>query len=1178
MSQETQQNEQLLNKDTNNNETSVKREFGLSSLAIDNGTTVLVIIAIIVTLGALAYVTMPRENFPEVKLPQVYVGVPYPGNSPLDMENLVARHIEKELKSVSDIKEIRTTCVQDFATIIAEFDVSIPVEDALQDVKDAVDKAKPDLPNDLPSEPNVFEVNLSELPIMNINISGTANLAELKDYAEYLQDEFEALKEVNKAEIIGIPEKEVSISVRYQDLEARELSFYDIEQAIQRENVTISGGDILTDNLRRNVRVVGEFKTMEEIRNIIIAHEKQNIVYLKDVADVSFGYEERESYAREYAFNKNMEAALPIVTIDIIKQNGENLLTCSDEVNRIVKYAEENIFPEAINVQIINDQSKFTRSMVSDLENSIIMGVLLVVLVLLFFMGLRNALFVGVAIPLSMLMGFLMLSFSGATLNTMVLFSLILALGMLVDNGIVVVENIYRLMSEGLPPIQAAKEGVGEVAVAIIASTATTLAAFVPLLFWNDVMGEFFRFLPLTLIMVLGSSLFVGLVINPMLTSKFMRIDDPNAKTKYRNFAIIIVALIVLATLCYLAGAKLWGGIFVATALLGVLNKFILTPSGNFFQARIMPALERSYQAFIGFALTGFRPILFFTATIGMLIGAIMLMGAAGLKVEFFPTTDPQYVNVFIQHPIGTDIEKTNTFANEIQDIVIDAVAPYDFMIESVLIKVGEGTSDPMGGQPSLGGTPNKSRVTVSFVDFVERNGVSSFEVMDAMREAIKGYAGVQITVDKDANGPPTGPPINIEIVGEDYENLINISEDVKRYLTDSGIPGIEELKLDLETGKPELLLEVDRDKARRFGLSTQQIAGTVRTAVFGKEISTYKEGEDDYPINLRFDQEERYNLQSILNQRITFKNNRGVVSQIPVSAVADVQYTSTFGSVNRKDLDRVVTVYSNVVEGYNANEIVAQYKNLMSKYDMPEGYSFKFTGEQQEQQESSEFLMFAMLVAVMLIFLIMVAQFNSVSAPFIVIMSVLFSTIGVFLGYVIFRMDFIIMMTGIGIISLAGIVVNNAIVLIDYIMLLRERRREQLGLDDKDYLPKEELTEVIIEAGTRRLRPVLLTAITTVLGLIPLATGFNINFYTLLTELNPNIFFGGQSVGFWAPMAWTVIYGLVFATFLTLVIVPVMYLGIDRMKSGIFGRSQEIKAAINQQPNEDDDMQLAGA
>lgn len=1114
-------------------EKNLEKQFGLTTLSLTNRTTVMVITFLIVTMGISTYITLPKESFPEIQQPIVYIGTPHPGNSPVDMENLITRPIEKELNTISDVDLIKSTSVQDYSTIIVEFTPDTEIEDALTKVKDAVDRAKPELPSDLENDPNVFEMNFSEFPVLNINLSGDYNLRQLNDYAEYLEDEIEKLSEISKVEIRGIDEKEVRVNVDPYQMESRLINFGDIESAVRAENITLSGGNLKEGDIRRSIRVVGEFESPEDLLNVVIKNEKGNIVYLGDIAEVEFDYKEKQNYARL--------GGQPVVMVDVIKRSGENLLIATDKINAILAKAKEEVFPSNLEITITNDQSQQTRDMVDSLENNIISGVILVVIVLLFFLGSRNALFVGVAIPLSMFMSFLVLGAFGISINMMVLFSLIMALGMLVDNGIVVVENVYRLREEGYSAFEATKRGVGEVALPIIASTATTLAAFLPLAFWPGIMGEFMKYLPITLMVTLGSSLFVALVINPVLIAIFMKLDG-GEKTNNRKILTIVGAAIVIGLVFLAMGSAVFSNLSFAVALITTLNVYVLVPLSRRFQSAFLPWIESLYSKTLNYALGGWRPYLFFWGTVSMLFFSFVLMAIFPPEVEYFPKTDPKYVNVFIEYPVGTDVETTNTFAEKIEQKVIEVIKPYDDIVESVIANVGQGTADP--NDPSAFGqkdTPNKSRITVDFKEFKDRGGISTKVILDELRDAVRGYPGVLVTVDQNADGPPAGKPISVEISGDNFEALIDVSERMKSYINNSGIEGIEKLKMDLETGKPELIVNIDREKARRFGLSTQSIAMEVRTALFGKEISKYKEGEDDYEIQLRLKEEYRYDVDALMNKSVVYRNQTsGEMRSIPISSVAQAELSSTYGSVRRKDLKRVVTISSNVISGFNPTQINDQIKELLTSFDMPSGYEYKFGGEQEKQAKEMAFLSKALMIAVFMIFLIIVSQFNKVTAPFIIMMSVVLSTIGVFLGLVIFGMKFSVVMTMIGIISLAGIVVNNAIVLIDFIELSRDRKRAELGVDK---LPFEEIVNAIVTAGATRLRPVLLTAITTILGLIPLAVGINIDFLKLFSIYDADFFLGGDNVAFWGPMSWTIIYGLTFATFLTLIIVPVMYL-----------------------------------
>ncbi|MCB9245745.1 MAG: efflux RND transporter permease subunit [Flavobacteriales bacterium] len=1137
------------------------KEFKLSSWSVQNRISVYVMVFIILVIGWRSYSTMPKESFPEIKQPTIYINTVYPGNSPVDMENLVTRPIEKELNTINGIKKLSSTSIQDFSIIIAEFDLDVPSNEALQEVKDAVDRADAELPNDLPADPSIMELDFSEMPVMNVNVYGNYPEEKLKEYSEYLEDEIEKLPEISAVDITGLTEDEVEVSVDRIKMEALEITLTDVERAIAGENITMSGGDIRSidggDITRRNIRINGEFKDYRDILDVIVKNEFQNIVYMRDIGTVSFGPKEPTSFARL--------DGKPVVALDVKKKSGENLLNAAEKIRAIIADAQENRFPKDLNVLITNDQSKFTKSMVNNLENSIIMGVLLVVGVLVFFLGLRNSLFVGIAIPLSMLMGIALLNFGGNTLNMMVLFSLILALGMLVDNGIVVVENIYRLRTTtSLSQEDSSKQGVGEVASAIIASTATTLAAFVPLLFWKDLMGEFMKFLPITLIIVLASSLFVALVVNPVLTADMMDIEEAKQSKAKKFFTRLILALIV-GVIFILVGRNmrsadaegvngtnmiLLGALFLVGVLFALVNRYYMIPVGNHFMKYTMPKIENWYSRRVEFALRGYRPLLYFLGTVLLMILSLGFYFSSDPEIVFFPENEPKMVNVFVETPLGTDIEKTNEITKKLEQRIAAEVAPDSVIVEAMLAQVGEKTSDPNEG-PQSGSSPNKARITVSFLDYEERvflSDTKTSELMTRIKKACSDFPEAELTFSKDNMGPPVGKPINVEVKGENYLELISYVESIKRKMEDARIPGVDQLKTDLELGKPMLEVTIDREAARRFGVSTMDIANTLRVANQGKEISKFKEGEDDYEINLRFLDAYRYNLNDLLNTKITFRNMAtGKISQVPISAVADVRFNSTYGTVKRLDMDRVITIFSEVEEGFNANEIVGQYKELLSDFPKKEGYEFKFTGEQEEQGKSQDFLMGAMMLAMFIIFLIIVTQFNSVIGPLIIMCSVIFSIIGVFLGFGIARMPFSIMMSGIGIISLAGVVVNNAIVLIDYTILLRQRRRAELGIPDNGRLPYDEIVGTIVEAGRTRLRPVLLTAITTVLGLLPLATGMNINFYTLLTEFDAQIYFGGDNANFWGPMAWTVIFGLIFATFLTLIIVPVMYMMSDR-------------------------------
>lgn len=1178
------------------------KEFALSSLSVNNRKTVYLLLVIILTLGIGAYTSMSRESFPELQIPEIYVNVTHPGNSPETVRDEIIKPIEKELNKIKGVDDIESTSMQDFGFIVVKFDFSISPKDAKDLVETAVNDAKgrKDFTKDLMFEPIIKRMDFGEMPIININLSGDFPVQTLKDKAEYLKDEIEGITEISDVEIRGVQEQKLKIEIKQDIAQSKEVSVNDIENAIQQENMNLGAGNLKIDGIDHFVMFEGKLESIEEIKNIVVKHEGQKDVYLYEVADVSFGDTDTTSFARQ--------SDKSVVMLDIKKRAGSNIIDAIDKVKEVVKEAEDDGKLIGLTVTLTNDQSNQIRSQVSNLENSIIFGVILVVGVLLFFLGLRNALFVGIAIPLSMFMSFALLNLAGVTLNIMVLFSLVLALGMLVDNGIVVVENVYRLMDEGLDGITAAKKGVGEVAWPIIASTATTLAAFVPLAMWPGMMGEFMQYLPITLMIVLGSSLFVALVINPVLTAMFMRVGD-NAPKKKNGF-IWFGVLVVVGLLFHGAGSTGMGNFLIVIGLFILLNMFVLYPATVKFQNAFLPWLENKYRAFLSAVMVGKRPIWVFFGTFGILIMSFVLVALFPTKVEFFPDNEPNYINVFIEHPMGTDIAVTNKTTEEVKALIDEVLneelqnmddpetdlnekagglgstysfnSVYDvekkkdengeiyydtiYLVSSVIEQVGKGTSDPMAG-PAFGETPHKSRITVSFCESSHRKGVNTSYIKQKVEEKLANWKGniadLKITVDKEPNGPPQKAPVYIEVTGSDnYSDLVDAATAIKHFMNSKNVEGVQKIDTDVKTSKAEFKIVFDRTNVRKAGMSYGQVSSTVRTALFGKDISTFEKDDEIYDLNLRFGKEFRGDIDALLNQKIMFMNNRGQKLSIPImSFVKDYQVVYKNTSIKRKNLDNIVVAFAGVEQGANANEVVADLKKVLVEFEnSPEGksyatkgVSFRFTGQMEEQEKEMAFLGSALGIAVFLILLIIVSQFNSFSTPLIILMSVVLSLAGVFLGIVITRDVFVIIMTMIGIISLAGIVVNNAIVLIDYTNLIKSRKKEEQGLEENQPLSIADIKDSIITGGQTRLRPVLLTAITTILGLVPLATGMNIDFFSLFSEYDPKIFFGGDNAIFFGAMSWTIIYGLTFATFLTLVVVPVMYYLLYRFKLWIY-------------------------
>lgn len=1132
----------------------VDKEFGLSSWAINNKTTMYVLILVIFYLGVAAFFDMPRENFPEVNETKIYVSSVYPGNTAEDVEKLITDPLEDELKTVSNVVEITSTSQEDFSMIIVEFDEHLTVEQAKQKVKDEIDTktAGEDWPmsNGAKVKPDVFELSLSEeMPILNINISGDYPVEKLKEYGEYLQDEIEDLMEIKQVDIRGAQEKEVEVAVDIYKMMAAEVTFSDIIGAINNGNVTMSAGNLKTSGQRRTIRILGEIETPDQLKNFVVKSEKGHAIYLKDVATVSFQEEDKTTFAREFGE--------PVVMLDVKKRAGKNMVAAAEQIQVIVQDAIDNVFPQDLKVTIANDQSSVTIGQVDDLVNNIIFGVILVVTVLMFFLGFKNAIFVGFAIPMSMFMSLMILSMLGQSLNTMVLFGLIMGLGMLVDNGIVVVENVYRLMDEeGMSRIEAAKKGIGEIAFPIIISTATTVAAFIPLGLWPGIMGEFMMILPITLSVVLGSSLFVAIFFNSVLVSQFMNTEDKDMPLKKIIRTTVIMA--VLGILVFIVGGeyRALGTLMVFTAIMLWIYRLFLRKWANSFQTKALVKLERWYEGQLRWALSAKKPYILTIGTFALLILAFVAFGISlstqRTKVEFFPDNKPNQIIVYIEYPQGTAIEKTNAITKEIEKIVYKVInddqytdGNYNFMVESAVSQVGEGAGNPQTDSGSSAEMPHKAKITASMREYKYRRGEDSELLRQKVQKALVGiFPGVLISVEKDANGPPAGSPINIEIEGDDYDELINTAENMREFINNKNIQGIDELKIDVNKDKPSMRVVIDREKAGELGISAAQVGQQLRNSIFGSKAGIYKEGGDDFDIYVRFNEDNRYNTSALFNQNITFRDNTGQIKSIPVSAITKHENNSGFSAIKHKDTRRVVTVYSALSPGFtDAGAIVAQIQNEMKSFkNLPKNIKIDYTGQIEEQNKQMTFLMGAFFTGLGLIFFILIFQFNSISKPAIIMLAIFLSFIGVFGGLVITGSAFVIMMTMVGIISLAGIVVNNGVVLLDYAQLLIDRKKQQLGLDDQEYLSKEDLFESIVKAGKARLRPVLLTAITTILGLIPLAIGLNINFFTLFKEFDANIYMGGDNVVFWGPLAWTVIYGLLVATFLTLIVVPVLF------------------------------------
>ena len=1127
------------------------KEFKPTSWSITNKTSIYLVMLFISLGGIYQFLTLPKEQFPEIVIPTMFVQTVYVGNSPKDIENLVTRPIEKQIKSISGVKINKFTSVsqQDFSAITVEFSTDVKPDVALQKVKDAVDKAKTDLPNDLTQQPRVIEINFSEQPIMYVNLSGSYSLVQLKKYADDLKDKLESVPQINRVDLVGAPEREFQINIDNYRMQSAGITFDDITFAIQRENLDLSGGLLEVGNMNRNLQLKGQLKTANDIANIIVRNTNGAPIYLRDVANIRDTVKNNESYARLDGKN--------VLTLNIIKRNGENLIATSDAVKAIVEEAKGKTIPSDVKAVISGDQSIRTKSSFNELVNSIVIGFVLVLIVLMFFMGVTNAFFVALSVPLSMFVAFVFLPAGDLvvgghiTLNFMVLFALLFGLGIIVDDAIVVIENTHRIFIQGkgrLTATTSAKMAAGEVFVPVLAGTITTLAPFFPLLFWPGIIGKFMIYLPAMLIFTLAASLVVAFIMNPVFAVDFMNHDEvkdnepKSAIFKRKNFWIPIALGVILDVM----GATFLGNLIIFFMILVAANRYFITDAIEKFQTSTLPKLMDTYERLLRRALSGWRPVRLLVGTFILLIVSFIIFGMSiktgRVGIEFFPKGDPNQIYVYLKLPVGSQVNFTDSVTKvlegKVNKVLKNEGATKNPLVESIISNVAVGAGDPMLGDRST--RTELGRIQVNFVEYEKRHGVSTEPYLDAIRAELKGIPGSEITVTQESSGPPTEPPVNIEIQGEDFDKLIKTAVGLKNYLDAAQIPGIEELKMDVDLQNPELTLTIDRDRALIEGVSSAQVGMQLRTALFGKEISKIKEGKEEYKIQLRNEATQRKNLVDLLNMRLSFRDMAagGMVKNIPISSLVKVEPTSTLGSVKRKNQKRQIQLRSNVLltQGYNptaVNVVIAQY--IANFKGIADGITVKQTGENEQQLETVAFLGKALIIALMLILFTLVLQFNSISKSVIILTEIIFSIIGVLLGFSIFGMKVSGVMTGLGIVGLAGIVVKNGILVIEFADELRAR-----GYKTR---------EAVVQAGKTRIIPVMLTALAAILGFIPIAVGFNINFVTLFSELNPHIFFGGDNVAFWKPLSWTLIFGLIFAFFMTLFIVPAMYLIAERLR-----------------------------
>lgn len=1093
-----------------------------------------VLTVFLVIMGLQAYRNLPKELFPDVTLPTIYVATIYPGSAPADIENLITRPLEKELGALNGVYKITSNSLQDFSAIQVEFVSGTDINAANQLVKDAVDKAKPKLPGDLDPTwgPNVSKIEFANFPILQVNVSGDYDLGRLKRYAESLQEKIEQLPQVARVDLIGAPEREIQVDVDMYKMQVAQVTLFDIYSAISNENRLVSGGTIRIGDMRRSITISGEFQSPADLENLIINNLHNKPIALRELATITDGFKEQETFAR-----LNDEK---VISLNVIKKSGENLIEASDSIRALIARIEGQGIPSDVDVTITGDTSTLTRTQVKELINTIIIGFILVTIVLMFFMGATDAMFVALSVPLSMFLAFITLGLMGWSMNVIVLFAFLLGLGIVVDDAIVVIENTHRLFGNGKIPIrQAAKNAAGEVFVPVLSGTLTTLAPFFPLLFWPGVIGSFMHGLPVTLIITLTASLLVAYLFNPVFAATFMRPVHDDVPPNRRRATIFSIIAAVAGLLLSLTGNRIAGHLLITAVALYWLYQLVLVHWVKAFQKNFWPYVQNRYAALLRWTLN--HPLTLFASIMAAFFVSLVLLAIRQPGVEQFPSGDPNAINTFIVMPTGTDAAVTDSITRMVEQRIWQVLGADNPIVKSVVSSVALGASeDPFDQSIST----HKGKVVVNFIDPNERRHRKSEPYLEKIRSAVGDIGAASITVSAEQNGPPQGKPINIQIVGDDLDELFGTAGRIKRYLDSASIAGIEELKPDVQPTKPEIVVRLDRERMNRLGVTTQQAGFELRNAIYGWEASRYKEAADDFPIVLRYSGDQRKNLELLRELKITYRDmTTGRIKQVPLSAFATIEYSTTYSGIKRIDQKRIITLESNLLSGYENRQpmIMGQIRQLLATYPLPEGVSIQFAGASQDIEETIDFLSVAWFISLFLIVFILVAQFNSVSKPIIIFAEVFFSIIGVLLGYGLTGMTVSIVMTGVGVIALLGIVVRNGILLVEFTDVLVEQ-----GVP---------LREAVVEAARIRMTPVILTATAAILGMIPLAIGLNIDFYGLFYSFRPDIWLGGENVVFWGPLAWTIIFGLSFATFITLLVVPVMYLLNERFKAWVFTR-----------------------
>lgn len=1022
----------------------------ISRKAVDKPVIVTLFTFVLILLGVVGMQNIPLEEYPDINVPYIVVAIPYPGTAAEDIEQTVTIKVDERLNGTKHLKRLSSYASEGVSVHVLELYEKADKKESLADVKDKIDQVKRELPDDI-EEPTVQDIAFDNVPIIVVNVTGDAEPMVLMEIAKDIKTDIEAVPGVEEVAYYGGLEREVQVQIDPRKMEQYRLSYSIIIAALQRQNANLPGGYLRLNSFEFLVRTEGKFRNVKDVGSTVVAVKNGHPVFLEEIADIRDTHKKISSFSRY--------DGMPSVSLVVYKQPDINTISTSEMIKGIAaKYDAQ--MPEIISVTTSMDKAEDISRMVRELSSNALYGALFVLIVLMVFMGPRNAVIVAVAIPFSLFVGFFLMWIAGFSLNMITMFSLILVIGLVVDGAMIVGENIYFYFEQGLDPITASKDGIYEVGTAVISADLTTISAFFPMIFIVGIMGEMMSFLPWVVIFALVGSIFIDHFTLPVIASKFMRVSKKDHEMK--RFSRIV---------------------------------FI----GN----RFFRGLNKLYQPMLRWALFHRKTVVVIGLFTFFLALSILMSGA--IKIDFFPKHNIGRFNVNFELPTGTVVEKTNEAAKEIEAIIASIPEVKEYI--STIGDTGMIVSDLTESVGSSGSGSEFGKILINIGADNERKRTQA-EVIADLDEQISRIPGIQYSFFEAEMGPPVGDPVAIRILGDELDELKQISQVVQAHL--ERIPGVRNIHNSFRDNKPQVSIKVDRTMAAKYGITSQEITVQVMAAFLGVKATEVMLSDELVDIRVINKNEFRQNFEDVLDTPIF----SALGNKVPLGQLAKIEMTSGVSSIQRYNSRRSVTVTAGVEKGVTPQEIFTAHQKLMAETPPPQGYILEYGGEEEERERSFRSITRVMFLGLVLIFFVLTAQFNSFKQPMIVLFSIPLSIIGVVAGLLITRLTFSFM-TFIGVVALIGIVVNDAIVLVDFI---NQRRRK--GVD---------LLTAIFEVGPRRLRPVVLTTVTTIGGILPITLNMG----------------GGGTI--WAPLGTAIISGLLFATILTLIVVPSMYSLVER-------------------------------